>query len=370
MLAIILRIKKIYALEGIVKTNDGNNKNKKKKAYKKPKLTSFGKISDITQTTSVSGPSDGGTVPFDIMMCLTGAPAIEEYKCLTSDVATQEVFERAINRAVKPGDIVLDLGTGTGIHTLFALKAGAKHVYALDAHPVIENARAIIEKNGYSDRVTFIKGRFDSIELPERVDVMISNLGFFGELKNAPECAAKFLKPGGRMIPDAVQLSFCPIEEPNFHSQNIAFWNQKHFGFDFSSVTPMALTTPHYLHLEKENFVTDAFSTEVLSLKSPDVRAGQWKMEFNIPADRTIHGIGGWYSFYFEGEEMFSTRPPNHLHKQLWNNFVFPIHAPMKFSETTKTQCEVRFQFDEWKTDSIWWWKLSTEDNQENQAQH
>ncbi len=80
---------------------------------------------------------------------------MENHRIFLRDQASQELFQRAIDESVRPGDTVLDLGTGTGIHTLFACRAGASRVYAVDADDVIHLAREVVRKNRCDDRVVF-----------------------------------------------------------------------------------------------------------------------------------------------------------------------------------------------------------------------
>jgi ribosomal protein L11 methylase PrmA len=70
---------------------------------------------------------------------------------------------------------VLDVGCGTGILSMFAAQAGAKHVYAVDCSSIIEQARCIVESNGFKDKVTLIRGKMEEIELPvPQVDIIVS----------------------------------------------------------------------------------------------------------------------------------------------------------------------------------------------------
>ena len=55
--------------------------------------------------------------------------------------------------------VVLDVGCGTGILSMFASQAGAKHVYAVDCSSIIEQAQQIIDINGFTDKITLIKGK-------------------------------------------------------------------------------------------------------------------------------------------------------------------------------------------------------------------
>ena len=75
--------------------------------------------------------------------------------------------------------VVLDVGTGTGILALFACQAGARKVYAVEASQSAEIARALVEANGYSDRIEIIEAKLEDVTLPEKVDIIISEpIGF------------------------------------------------------------------------------------------------------------------------------------------------------------------------------------------------
>lgn len=73
------------------------------------------------------------------------------------------------------GKIVLDVGCGTGILSLFAAKSGAKHVYGIDMSAIAEAATEIVKTNGFEDKVTIIRGKVEEVQLPvEKVDIIIS----------------------------------------------------------------------------------------------------------------------------------------------------------------------------------------------------
>jgi protein arginine N-methyltransferase 3 len=79
------------------------------------------------------------------------------------------------NKSYFKNKIVMDVGCGTGILSMFAVKAGAKHVYAVDNSDIILKAREIAKENEVNDKITFIKGKVEEIKLPvEKVDIIIS----------------------------------------------------------------------------------------------------------------------------------------------------------------------------------------------------
>ena len=133
----------------------------------------------------------------------------EVHRTMIRDRVRTEAFRRAIDSAVRPGDIVLDVGAGSGILSLFAARAGAARVYAVEQTSVAVLAQELATANGVAEVVRVIQGDVTDVELPERVDVIVSEwLGGFGidEGMLVPVITARdrWLKPGGVMIPDSV----------------------------------------------------------------------------------------------------------------------------------------------------------------------
>jgi len=92
---------------------------------------------------------------------------------MVADLARNDAFEAAINRAVRPDEVVLDIGTETGLLAMMAARAGARHVYACEKVPDLADlAREIIARNGLADRITVIARESTDLaigdEMPER----------------------------------------------------------------------------------------------------------------------------------------------------------------------------------------------------------
>ena len=163
---------------------------------------------------------------------------IYHHSMLQDEVRTSR-FLQAILRAVEPGDVVLDIGSGTGILALFACLAGAKHVYAVEQGPVIEVARQICLDNGFADRITFFNDWSNNIELPEPADVLVTETignaafdeGILGWVHDAKE---RLLTPKARIIPQSVELMVAPVKSP-LDFDLVREWHQNLYGFDFSA---------------------------------------------------------------------------------------------------------------------------------------
>ena len=131
---------------------------------------------------------------------------------MLKDTVRTESYRRAIMApGICAGKVVLDVGCGTGILSMFAVRAGAKHVYAIECAAIIDQAREIVRANGMEDRITLIRGKVEEVELPEKVDVLISEwMGYFlmyeSMLKSVIFARDKWLKPGGLVLPDKCTL--------------------------------------------------------------------------------------------------------------------------------------------------------------------
>ena len=145
--------------------------------------------------------------------------------------------------------VVLDVGCGTAILSLFAAKAGARHVYAVDASDIVDLACTIVELNGYTDRITVVKGKIEEIALPvEQVDIIISEwMGYFllyeSMLNTVLYARDKWLVPGGLIVPDKCGLFVCAIEDAQWRADKLDYWHDV-YGFNFSPIRALALEEP------------------------------------------------------------------------------------------------------------------------------
>lgn len=108
---------------------------------------------------------------------------------MLNDKQRNQAFQTALSKAISKESIVLDIGTGSGLLAMMAAQAGAKHVFACEAVPLIANkAEQIIRKNGYSDKITMLRRKSTDIklgiDLPYRANVIVSEIvdaGLLGE---------------------------------------------------------------------------------------------------------------------------------------------------------------------------------------------
>ena len=144
---------------------------------------------------------------------------------LLQDSVRMSAYKKAIFSAVQPGDIVVDLGTGTGILAVWALQAGAKRVHAIDFNEtLLQQARKRIAENGFSHRAKFYQDISYDVQLPEKCNLLISeiigniadNEDFLNIIKDARK---RFLLPQGRLLPTRVVSYLTPVEALSAHGQ-------------------------------------------------------------------------------------------------------------------------------------------------------
>jgi len=121
------------------------------------------------------------------------------------------LYRQAIAATLTSGDRVADLGCGVGVLGLFCLEAGADKVWGIDSSDAIHLAREVMDRAGYADRYECVAGSTFRTVLPEQVDLIIcDHVGFFGFdygiIQLMRDARQRFLKPGGRMIPQALDL--------------------------------------------------------------------------------------------------------------------------------------------------------------------
>ncbi|EIW81556.1 S-adenosyl-L-methionine-dependent methyltransferase [Coniophora puteana RWD-64-598 SS2] len=139
--------------------------------------------------------------------------------------------------------IVLDVGCGTGILSLFAARGGARHVYAVDASGVAEKAKAIVKENKLEDKITVIHGKVEDITLPngvDKVDIIISEwmgyaLLYESMLDSVLRARDRFLKPGGVLAPSQAHMALALCEGSEIWKERIGFWGDV-YGFDLSEM--------------------------------------------------------------------------------------------------------------------------------------
>jgi protein arginine N-methyltransferase 1 len=236
---------------------------------------------------------------------------------------------------VRTGDVVVDIGCGTGILTLFACMAGAGHVYAFEQDPIIDLARQVCEQNGFASRITFINEWSTRSELPQRADVLVSetigNLGFDEGIAGWIDDARKrLLKPEARIVPASLSLIAAPIDSENAYD-SVAGWDSDPYTLRFDAARRAAANTIWWADLPAESILARPFSFWQHDLYQDQASILENEHLFELGRDGTAHGIGLWFSAELAPGISLSSAPPNRVPS--WQHGFLPLERPLTVQE-------------------------------------
>eukprot|EP00038_Savillea_parva_P014508 m.11163 g.11163 ORF g.11163 m.11163 type:complete len:343 (+) comp2824_c0_seq1:59-1087(+) len=223
------------------------------------------------------------------------------------------------NRDMFKDKIVLDVGCGTGILSMFAARAGAKHVYAVDFSSILEQARTIVADNGMADKITLIRGKCEEVTLPvDHVDIIISEwmgyaLLYESMLASVLFARDKWLVPGGLMLPSRTTMVLCAIEDHKYKEEKINWWENV-YGFDMSCIKKLATLEPLVDIVPPDQIVTSYCQIKDIDTTTCTVEDLSFESPFELVTERDdfIHAFVLHFDTYFEklrSPTEFSTGP-------------------------------------------------------------
>jgi protein arginine N-methyltransferase 1 len=272
----------------------------------------------------------------------TAASSFDYHHSMLEDRERTEAFLKAILSVVRPDDVVLDIGCGTGVLSLFAALAGARVVYAVEQEPVIHVAESIAAANGLSDRITFLEGSSRDLDLPEKADVLISetigNVAFDeGILTWVSDAVDRLLVPDARIVPRTLRLVVALVEAPRTYAE-MDRWTKPLMTFDFGPLWEVGVNNMHWVELSPV-----ALLTEPLPIFTVDL-AGGAPMELaaidRLVAARngTVHGIGAWFEANLADGISLSNAPPK---AESWQQGLLPLASPIEVAAGQAVDLEV-----------------------------
>lgn len=238
---------------------------------------------------------------------------------LVHDELRNQAYAEALERFVKPGMTVLEIGTGTGLLAMLAARAGAKHVYTCEAEPpVAEAARAVIAHNGLADRITVIAKNATELrigtDLPERADLFVAEIvdnGLLGEgvLSLTEHARAHLLKDEAVLLPHTISAVGMLVSGAGYRK---SYRMGEVMGFDLS---PFNRFSPPTVGTVTGGGRADALSgcCELLRLDltrdHPKMREAQ-TVTLTADRDGIADGVLRWLRLDFGGGICFENRPP------------------------------------------------------------
>jgi SAM-dependent methyltransferase len=274
---------------------------------------------------------------------------LEEHYGYLSDRVKLKAYESAINRLVQPDNIVLDLGCGSGLLGLMALRAGARKVLFVEEGEVIEAARQTIVQAGFSDKAEFFQTNSYQMQLPERVDIVVcDHIGFFGFDYGAigllADAKKRFLKSDGIVVPAAIELHLAPIDSQTCR-EFVGQWRDGSVPGDFEWLGTTAANSKHAVGLEEQDLLAEPTALATLDLGPESPPYLSWTTEFACTRDGTLDGIAGWFDCRIIDDVHMSNSPTSAERLERPQAFL-PIDTPVsvKSGATIKVTLMIRHE--------------------------
>jgi protein arginine N-methyltransferase 1 len=286
---------------------------------------------------------------------------LEFHHSMLADEVRTETFRQAIAQEVRPGDVVLDIGCGTGILAYLACMAGAKRVYAVEQGEILGLAQMFCRQNGFADRIVFFNDWSTKVTLPEPADVLVTetigNIGFEeGIVGWVLDAKKRHLKNTGRILPRTLSLCAVPVQTPDDYAE-VSGWEKDYHGLDFSAARSVAANNLMWTTFGAKHFLSEPAAMLTVNLHELS-RAVEGEMtnvarSFSISRDGIMHGIGGWFESEVAPGIHLTNKPKNMTPS--WSHVLLPLERPLEVKRGDRVEVRIQIRSNA----SQWHWEVT-----------
>ena len=290
--------------------------------------------------------------------------SLDMFGKMFADRQRHDAYEQALRQSVRPGDVVLDIGTGIGVYALLAAKLGARRVFAVEPNPFVELGPRLARTNGLDDRVEFIEAMSTEIDLPEKVDVVVADLRGvlpfhehnFASLRDARQ---RFLKPGGIVIPTSDRVFAALATNPKGERHFRSVWIDNPFDLDLSEAMADQAHALRQDRVDPSDLRCDPVEIATIDYASTDSDHDVDHREVvEITSAGTLHGFSVWFEATLLPGITYHTGPGSPL--TVYGMAFLPFGEPCDVEQGDSVSIHVaaRHVGDEY----VWTWGASTGD--------
>ena len=284
------------------------------------------------------------------------------YGSMIADRVRVEAYAEALRKTVRKGSVVIEIGTGPGIFAVLACQLGASKVYAIEPGEIIQVAREVAAANGCADKMEFFEQLSHQVTIPVRADVILSDLRgvlpfFQRHIPAIVDARARFLAPGGRMIPRKDTLWAAIAEAPRAYGEVSGPWDQRVFGQNLDSARRLAINNVQSIRHHSGPLLTASglwTTLDYATVESPDARG---TLEWKVERAGTGHGIVVWFDADLAEGAGFSNVPGSPA--ETYGCLFFPWTQPVSLKEGQSVCVNLEAKLVE--DDYVWRWTTRIE---------
>jgi protein arginine N-methyltransferase 1 len=278
------------------------------------------------------------------------------YGRMLADASRMDAYAEALRHFVRPDSVVMDLGSGPGVFALLACKLGARRVYAVEPDNVIGLAREAAAANGFAERIEFLEHLSTEIELPERADIIVSDLRgvlpwFERHIPSIIDARERLLARGGVLIPRRDILWAALVEAPEQYEELIGPWKNK-YDLDLSAGSRLSTNNWRKTHIKPEQLLSEPIcwtTVDYHEVDSPDICA---EISWRAKRSGRAHGVAVWFDAELAGGTGFSNHPE--APQTIYGQGLFPFSTPVEVEEGERVELRLSARFV--RDDYVWRW--------------
>jgi protein arginine N-methyltransferase 1 len=277
---------------------------------------------------------------------------------MIADTIRTDAYRRALRSLVTPKSVVVDIGAGPGIFTLFACEFGAKRVYAIEPDDAIQITAELVSSHGYANRVKTIQALSTETTLPDPADIAVSDirgvLPLFGNhIPAVIDARERILRPGGILIPQADILSVAVIESDAIYTKATTPWQSADFSLDLSPLSARLRHCWTRASAVPEDLITPAAVLSVLDYREINEPDLDGRVTLRPRRAGIGHGFLVWFDTRLAGDIGYSNAPGGA--DLIYGQAFFPWSRPVALSPTDAIHARLRARLI--GRDYVWFWE-------------
>lgn len=287
---------------------------------------------------------------------------LRDYGGMLANRARRDAFHDALAAVVTPGCTVLDAGAGTGAMALLAARLGARHVYAVEPNPAIHVARELARHNDLADRITFLQDLTTNITLPERADVMVSDLRgvlpFFGtHIPSVIDARERLLTPDAALVPGRDVVHASVVEDPKAYAEVVGPWAEDIYGLDMRPVRNYSIHGFGRIWAKADQVLAAPAPWCALDYRRIESASMDAAVDLEVNRAGTIHGGALWADTTLT-EGVGQTSAPGDA-ENLYGQQFLPLERPVTVAVGDRVRMHIEARHID--GDYAWRWRTTIE---------